>query len=67
VRVEADRTKCAGIGMCEMLAPDVFEVGDDGAVHVHNDAVTQALDAALHEAVGSCPTAALRIAGDDEG
>lgn len=34
MRIEADRGKCAGLGMCEAMAPDFFEVGEDGTVVV---------------------------------
>lgn len=30
MKVQVDRNKCAGIGLCEGLSPDLFEVGDDG-------------------------------------
>ena len=33
-RIEVDRERCVGSGTCEMLAPDLFEVGDDGIVAV---------------------------------
>ena len=33
-RVEVDRDRCVGSGTCEALAPDVFEVGDDGVLAV---------------------------------
>ena len=33
-RIEVDRERCVGSGTCEMLAPDLFEVGDDGMVAV---------------------------------
>lgn len=32
--VRVDPTKCSGIGLCEMTAPVVFEIGDDGQSHV---------------------------------
>jgi ferredoxin len=30
MQVVVDRTKCQGVGMCESIRPDVFEVADDG-------------------------------------
>jgi ferredoxin len=32
VKVGVDRDRCVGSGTCEALAPDVFEVGDDGVL-----------------------------------
>jgi ferredoxin len=60
MRVSADRELCVGSGACEMLAPDVFEVDDDGVVQVlqpepdDTDAVRQAAQ--------QCPTRALSLA-----
>jgi ferredoxin len=34
MRVEVDRDVCVGSGTCELLAPEVFEVGDDGVVRL---------------------------------
>ena len=44
--------------MCEMTAPDVFEIGDDGQAHVLNDAPDG--DTA-HDAMSNCPTGAISI------
>ena len=56
--IEADRDRCVGSGTCEMLAPDVFEVGDDGMVTVlrPDDAGEP-----VRDAVQQCPTQALRL------
>ena len=35
-RIEVDRDRCASTGGCEALAPDVFEVDDDGIVFAHD-------------------------------
>ena len=35
MRVEVDLDKCTGHGICESIAEDVFEVQDDGTVHIH--------------------------------
>lgn len=59
--VRVDTTKCAGIGMCEMTAPNVFEVGDNGQAHVlEPEPADEDLSAAL-EAISNCPTGALTI------
>ena len=60
-RIEVDRERCVGSGTCEMLAPDLFEVGDDGivtALRAEPDAGD--VDAA-EEAVQACPTQALSL------
>ena len=32
MKVGVDRDRCVGSGTCEALAPDVFEVDDDGVL-----------------------------------
>ncbi|QXQ16000.1 ferredoxin [Skermania piniformis] len=53
-----DRERCEGHGFCEALAPDVFEVDDDGKSVARGE-----LDAETAQLVlDSCPVAALRLA-----
>ncbi len=61
MKIELDRVKCTGIGMCESLAPDLFEIDDDGTLIVHRDDVDEAELANVEAAVQACPTAALRL------
>lgn len=60
--LRVDAAKCSGIGLCEMTAPDVFEVGEDGQAHLLNDSPGETELAAAKEAVANCPTGALSIA-----
>ncbi|MGR7023645.1 ferredoxin [Geodermatophilus sp. URMC 62] len=61
MRVTADREICVGSGQCELLAPEVFEVDDDGAVRVLQEEPDD--DTAVHDAVSQCPTGALSVEG----
>jgi ferredoxin len=61
MNVKVDRTKCSGIGLCEMTAPTVFEIGDDGQSHVINKQPSADEMPHVEEAVAGCPTAALSI------
>jgi ferredoxin len=60
--VRVDGSKCSGIGLCEMTAPAVFEVGDDGQSHVTTANPIGADLVAAQEAVANCPANALSIA-----
>jgi len=52
------------MGLCEIAAPTIFEVGEDGQTHVLRD-LSDADIALVKDAVASCPTAALTVhAGD---
>ena len=59
-RVLVDRERCVGSGTCEALAPDLFEVGDDGVVELLRPA-PDGDDAEVRDAVSACPTRALSI------
>jgi ferredoxin len=61
VRVEVDLDKCTGHGICESIAEDVFEVRDDGTVHITSDTRPEADRERMQQAVTQCPTAALRL------
>jgi len=60
VNVSVDRTRCQGIGLCELTAPTVFAVGDDGQADVLRRPTIED-QSAVQVAVGNCPTAALTI------
>lgn len=59
--VRVDTTRCSGIGMCEMAASAVFEVGDDGLAHVVQGDPQGADREAAEQAISDCPTGALSI------
>jgi ferredoxin len=58
-RISIDRSLCNGYGMCEALAPEVFELGDDGLAVLHT-ALSE--DEAVREACEACPMGAITIA-----
>ncbi|GLI28586.1 ferredoxin [Agromyces rhizosphaerae] len=60
-RIEVDRDRCTGIGICESMRDDRFEVGDDGTLVVHDDSVAEAEKAEFENIVLSCPASALRL------
>lgn len=60
-RIEVDRGRCTGIGICESLREDRFEVGGDGTLIVHDDAVDAAERAEFENIVLSCPASALKL------
>ena len=56
-----DYGKCTGLGICESLAPDFFEVNDDGDLVLLKEDITEHELQAVEEAVAGCPTEALSI------
>ena len=61
MKVIVDYTRCSGIGLCEMTAPAVFEVGDDGQSHVLKHELSPDERATVEEAIAACPTGALSV------
>ncbi|WP_216915829.1 ferredoxin [Nocardia noduli] len=61
MHVEVDHNKCAGLGICEFLAEDVFEVGDNGLATIKPGELPQTDRDRLTQVVAQCPTAALRL------
>ncbi|MBV9313092.1 MAG: ferredoxin [Pseudonocardia sp.] len=59
LRIVVDHGKCAGLGMCEAEASDLFEVQNDGSLLVLNETPGEDRREAVIAAVESCPTEAL--------
>jgi ferredoxin len=60
-RIEVDRDLCASTGGCEALAPDVFEIDDDGALVVRRPDPDGRDLSDVRAAVARCPTRALSL------
>jgi ferredoxin len=59
MKLTVDTTKCSGIGLCEMTAPSIYEVGEDGQSHVIEPNPSPEDRPAVEEAIANCPTGAL--------
>ncbi|MDQ0382872.1 ferredoxin [Amycolatopsis thermophila] len=62
VRIEIDRHRCEGHGLCEQAAPEIFRLDDEGEVEllVPEDIVPE-LRVQAEAGVRVCPVAALRV------
>ena len=65
MRIDVDLAKCTGHGICETIAEDVFELSDDGRVHIHRNQRPESDRARMQQAVTQCPAAALTLADED--
>ncbi|GAA2862292.1 ferredoxin [Pseudonocardia halophobica] len=63
MKVCVDYDKCTGLGLCESLAPEFFEVQDDGSLELLQTEGAESQRAELEEAVRACPTEALSLEG----
>lgn len=62
MRIAADLDKCEGLGMCESMANDYFEVDDDTElVSVLDETPPESDRAHVYAAVQACPVLALTL------
>jgi ferredoxin len=66
MRVEVNRDTCIGHGVCEGVAPELFEVDEDGALVLLIDAdIPEPLLPKARKAAFNCPEHALRLVKSD--
>ncbi|MCW2930889.1 MAG: 3Fe-4S ferredoxin [Actinomycetia bacterium] len=61
MRIVVDRELCTGQAVCQSMAADIFEIGDDGEVEIKAAIVPDGRLAEAERAVACCPNAALRL------
>ena len=61
MKVVVDLSVCDLHGLCVEVAPEVFEIGDDGVLHVLNETPPGGLRPKVDRAVRECPTGAISI------
>lgn len=60
-RIVVDESLCASTGLCESVAPELFEIGDDGALLVLVPDLPADRVELARAAARTCPTRALSI------
>jgi ferredoxin len=63
MRIVVDFDKCKSNAVCMGIAPEVFEVRDDGYLYILQEEPPEELRSQMVEAVQSCPTGAISIEG----
>ncbi|HVV08033.1 ferredoxin [Amycolatopsis sp.] len=61
VQITVDRTRCTGQAMCESIAPDLFQVDDEGMLSLSAETVPDGRLDDVEQAVACCPNEALRL------
>lgn len=65
MKIELDRSRCEGHGLCEGAAPALMHLDDDGELVLDAENVRSDADvAAARAAVRVCPMAALTLSDD---
>ncbi len=61
MRVVVDFDVCMSNAVCMGLAPEVFEVRDDGYLYILNETPPEELRTKVQQAERACPTQAIKI------
>jgi ferredoxin len=61
MKISVDYDLCTSNAVCMSIAPEIFEVRDDGFMYVLNENPGSEFDARLREAVAGCPNGAISI------
>ena len=61
MRINVDRGKCEGLGMCEAMAHEYFELDDDDVMQLLDESPPESERAKVHAAVQACPALALSL------
>jgi ferredoxin len=60
-KIEVDWGLCESNGVCMGINADIFELGDDDMLTVHQEEVTPENETDVREAVRQCPRQAISI------
>jgi len=63
MRIVADYDTCEGLGMCESMAHEYFELDDDDNMHILDENPPEEDRKHVLAAVNSCPVLALKLEG----
>ena len=64
MRVSIDYELCTGVGACEQVCPEVFQMRDDGLAEVVDPRPHETLWEAVERAQEACPEEAIVIEAD---
>ena len=61
MKIVVDYDECASNAVCMGIAPEVFEVRDDGYLYILDENPPEELRERLRQAVNGCPTGAITL------
>jgi ferredoxin len=60
-KIDVDWGLCESNGICMSINAEIFELGDDDMLTVHQEEVTPEIESDVREAVRQCPRQAISI------
>lgn len=67
LRMSIDKTLCIGSGMCTGIAPETFELDDQGTARLIAHEIDGTDPGAVLDAEACCPVQAITVSDDAEG
>ena len=61
MKISVDRDICEGLGMCEAMAHEYFQLDDDDTITVLDETPPESERDKVHAAVEACPVLALTL------
>jgi ferredoxin len=61
IKIKADRSKCQGHARCYALAPDIFELDEEGYIGFTERVISSDREKRARQAVRACPENALSL------
>lgn len=61
MRVEVDPNLCMGHAQCNAVAPDVYDLDDDGYCVIHKNEVASELVEQARDGAAACPEQAITV------
>ena len=61
MKIKVDFDLCESNGLCEAMAPEVFELDDDDYLQLKTEETTPSNEANVDRAVAACPRAAISL------
>ena len=65
MKIVVDYDECASNAVCMGIAPEVFEVRDDGFLYVLDEHPAEELREKVRQAANGCPTGAITLVEDE--
>jgi ferredoxin len=61
MQVSVDRDRCTGHAQCNAVAPDVYDLDDDGYCVIPNNDVSAGLENQAENGAAACPEQAITV------
>ena len=65
MKINVNFDQCSSNAVCMNIAPEVFEVRDDGYLYILNENPGEELRESVRQAANGCPTGAITIVEDE--